>query len=135
MDTIEGGAVSASLEGLRQQLDEARRQNARMARSGRRERWAFALAGVMGLVAVGGPAGMGGPADFKAARAQMIPRGVPVGLPTHLTRVGRYLIGVHNIRHAYRSQNGIGTVYFVGSDQALTLNAEETAQLFTIAVQ
>ncbi len=132
MDTIIGDATSGRSEGLRQRLDELRRQNARMARSIRRQRWALAVAGVVCLVvAVGGPVG------FRTARAQPVAPGVPVGLATHLTKVGRYLIGVHNISYAFRSQNGAGVIYFTGTgrDQPLGLNADETAQLYATVVR
>lgn len=130
MDTIIGDVTSGQSEDLRQQLEELRRQNARMARSIRRQRWALAVVGVVCLVvAVGGPVG------FRTARAQRVAPGVPVGLPNHLTKVGRYLIGVHNISYAFRSQNGAGVVHFTGSDQPLGLNADETAQLYATVVR
>ena len=72
MDTITGDAASGRPEGLRRQLDELRRQNARMARSIRRQRWACVLAGVACLaVAVGGPAGLqDGPSPAGPATAR-----------------------------------------------------------------
>ncbi len=131
MDTTTGDAASGLSEGLQQQFDELRRQNARMARSIRRQRWSFVMAGVACLAAAAG-----GPAGFRPARAQQVPPpGVPVGLPTPLTKVGRYLIGVHNIRYAYKKQNGTGEVFFSGSDQLLNLNADETAQLYATTVR
>ncbi len=132
MDTIARDAASERPEDLQQQLEEFRRQNARMARSIRRQRWAFAVVGVMSLVlAVGGPPG------FRDAQAQQVPAppGVQYGPPAHLTKVGRYLIGVHNIRYAFRKQNGNGDVYFSGSDHRLELNADETAQLYATVVR
>jgi len=132
MDTITDDTASAFPAGLRKQFDEMRRQNARMARSIRRQRWTLAVAVVVCLVvAVGGPVG------FRTARAQPVAPGVPVGLATHLTKVGRYLIGVHNISYAFRSQNGAGVIYFTGTgrDQPLNLNADETAQLYATVVR
>ncbi len=132
MDTITVDAASGQAEDLRRQLDELRRQNARLARSIRRQRCACMLAGAACLaVAVGGPAG------FRTVRARPVPppAGIPYCPPAHLTRVGRFLIGVHNINYAFRSQNGLGWVYFSGREQPLNLNADETAQLYATAVQ
>ncbi len=97
-----------------------------MARSIRRQRWAIAVAGVACLVVAVG---------FRTARAQPVPPGVAVGLPDHLTKVGRHSIGVHNISYAFRSQNGTGAVDYIGSNRSLGLNADETAQLYATVVR
>ncbi len=130
MDNIIRDATLDRLEVLRQQLDELKQQNARLARSMRQQRWALAVAGVLCLVIV-----VCGPTGFRTARAQPIPPGVPVGVPAHLTKIGRFLVGVQNISYAFRKKDGTGAVYFSGSNQPLDLNADETAQLDATVVR
>jgi hypothetical protein len=112
--------VQDSIDQLGRELAELKASQASTARALRRWSWAAML--ILGGAAA---VGLGGPAGFRAARAQA-PEGP--GLPiVPVFQVGRYYINLSSVEYAYYSNSSL--IVQLSGTHVLTLNATEAQAL------